>query len=481
MSDSPSPRLVTLERSWQAVIIRPPVEALTHLTSWLQGPEFAPRRGYVFKRYPVPLVVPDCWGSALKCWAGLEPVVMEYLRRLGYEPQLTNPVASLVEPAWERLTGYAPLDRHVLDCVRDHDRAILRCGIGVINPGHVVAQIADAWPNKRVAVLVSDSRSGNSITDVVRQYGIPAFFFHRGRGSIGGMRVAVTTFSDNGFLDADCDSWDIVVCLDATRAIGRHGLDRLPHARRARLYGLLPIGITVSSCDQDDLHRLFGFHRVSLPKHGHRELPVDVAVARISGGRASTSQDIVRVKRDLIWRNPVRNRRLVRLAAGLADGNLTNVAALCPRAADWLAVHSAPHHVVMLVDSADHHDQMQREVARQRRGKPRRTGFGAEPHVAVVTFDQLPSIDWERISAIVRADCGVGLPPFLDPQSLAVSCESLRRLLLVDVDDRAHPELRVRAKARTDAYLLRGWLPLGADAISTHVATFLAAKGRVRA
>ena len=104
MSDSPSPRIVTLERYWQAVIIRPPVSALTRLTSWFQGPVFAPRRGYVLKSYPVPLVAPDRYGSALTCWAGLEPVVEKYLRQLGYEPQVTNSVAP-----WLSLPGNGSL------------------------------------------------------------------------------------------------------------------------------------------------------------------------------------------------------------------------------------------------------------------------------------------------------------------------------------------------------------------------------------
>ena len=70
--------------------------------------------------------------------------------------------------------------------------------------------------------------------------------------------------------------------------------------------------------DTDHIRSYFGFEELHIPAHGHHPLPVDVVFDRIVGGAAIPSgADPVTIHRSGIWRNPVRNRRIARLAQAL--------------------------------------------------------------------------------------------------------------------------------------------------------------------
>ena len=57
---------------------------------------------------------------------------------------------------------------------------------------------------------------------------------------------------------------------------------------------------------------------------------------------------------------------------------------------------------------------------------------------------------------LVRADAGIGLPPGLRPEHLFVH-QLGPELIVIDVADRHHPELRRAARRRERAYHAEGW------------------------
>jgi hypothetical protein len=291
--------------------------------------------------------------------------------------------------------------------------------------------------------------------------------------------VAVTTYTTSGFGASGYDVRDIVICLDATRAIGVAGTYLLQFAAQARLYGILPAGVHLAPRDWDNIHELFGFARAEIPSHGKMNMPVDVIFTRMSGGRMVTGDDLVRLKRERVWRNRPRNRRIARLAVGLAQGDAETAAPFFADNAILPANLSKPRSVVLLVDNCEQRDEIMPEIARRRRNWPTRmNGFEPGPWLSVATAAEFDDVDLRATNVIVRADAGVGLLPQLNSRSLEVPCESCQRLLLVDTSDDDIPVLRARTEMRAQAYAQHGWIMIGANAVGTAVTRFLTAKSR---
>jgi hypothetical protein len=73
----------------------------------------------------------------------------------------------------------------------------------------------------------------------------------------------------------------------------------------------------------------------------------------------------------------------------------------------------------------------------------------------------------------VRVDGGVGLPPLAPEQLIEPDDGPSRPLLLLDFDDRGHPQLRRRARLRWQAYAERGWFAPGVDPVEARAQQFL--------
>jgi hypothetical protein len=395
----------------------------------------------------------------------------EYLRQRGYDVELANPTPPLTEPNALQVAPLELLDQHVLDCIRYQDRAVIE--YGDVSVAHLITQIVHAWPQHRIAILVARVDDGISLARQLESNGGPIDYAHRNLANPRSARAVITTYTPRGFYAADSDTWDMVICVDGQHAIRNSALDLLSHARRARFYALLPLGTRLAPFDHYRLHAFFGFDRVAVPRHGHIVRPIEVAFTRICGGPTLDTDDIVHVKSRLIWSHPVRNRRLTALAVALAMGDNSKIAKLCPDALRSAVCTGDAASVMMIVEGTEHRDQIARELARQQSDWPRATGFPGGPRVTVATFDDITVSDCRACDIVVRADSGVGLPQLPDPIALAVPWDSHQRLLLLDSDDREHPELRRRTRARKRAYRKSGWLPPGVDLHRETIRQFL--------
>ena len=99
------------------------------------------------------------------------------------------------------------------------------------------------------------------------------------------------------------------ICLDAREALGRDACLAIGHADRARLFGFLGRDERLAPYDRDRVWAVFGLDALDVPRHGHVARPVEVRFARMTGGPVPPGPDVVALKRDGIWANPVRNRQ----------------------------------------------------------------------------------------------------------------------------------------------------------------------------
>lgn len=477
MKTATARRTVTLDRYLTCLSVRPAVPELAALTVVSHQAEVMPNAEFRIVRVIEGLYGYDESWNLMEFHAGIEPVVLQVLRKAGYEIRWDRNVAALPEPDWQALGSVLPVDSNFLRCVRDYERALTVTGTDLINPARFVAQIALAYPTARVAALVPRNESGHELAHTLRSYLPRAQFAHDGGPDLRDERVVVANYSYAGFFWTDYHRWDIVLCFEALSALGRFPHHLFTRVKAIRIYGLQPSGLCLAPRDRDDLHQMFGFRQISIPRHGCQGLPVDVAFAPIKGGPAVNNGSVLDVKRSGIWQNQLRNRRVIQLALAFARGNQTKVSELCPAAA---GLKFAPEgtKVVVLIENEEHRDVMARELQRQGKQSFLHRYPSGGNRLWLVTFSESWKVDWTEVDVLVRADGGEYLPPIPDPQLLAIPCDSDHRLLVVDFDDRNR--LRMRTRARQDAYRKSGWLPPGVDALEASIDRFLAERVRVK-
>ena len=285
-----------------------------------------------------------------------------------------------------------------------------------------------------------------------------------------------------------------VVAVDAVEVLGEYGLTALNAASNARLLGFLPDDRKLASRDADHVRGLFGFAEVHIPAHGHYPLPVDVLFEKVTYTPCvPRGADLPTLRRNDIWHNSIRNRRIARLARALHENDSSM---LRPFRRTAKAVRGRnTRRVAVLVENIEHGLQ----TAKKLPGWPLITGpdvylkgfarkdrlildsvckASASADYGIFTVGAADQIDPCQIDVLIRADAGLDLPP-LDDSKLIVPNSVDHRLLLVDWDDHCHHELGRWTRKRQKAYRDRGWNRPGADPVEERVKAFLARQPKV--
>jgi hypothetical protein len=440
-------------------------------------------------------------GSVLDCLAGLLPVVLRFAAKAGYAARIQGRQAAVLpEPDGQSVERLGPLDGGFLRCVRQHDRALILYEPSAVDPAWLVAQVALAWPHRTLAVAVTRVEEARRLRDQVRPY-LPGVVAVTSRNQVPDAAigpVVIATYNGLGCTGIEVEKRDVVLTLHAVEASRPYALSCLGHAKRARVYGLLPIDIALAPFDQDVVRLLFGFEEVEVLRHGAPEVRVEVVWCRKVGCPAVPEvADLLEVKRQGIWRNHARNRQVARLARRLQAGEWPALGK------DFPAGPGKPPGVAVLVENVEHAEAL----APYLRGWALATHHGWRSRFVAKSFDEtqgsvapvtayeqgviatalgIEVVDWTGIEVLIRADGGVGLLP-VPPSSLGQivfrennlpePLQADARLLLVDIEDRHHPLLRRRSRQRQPAYAGRGWYAPGVDPVQARVEQFLTNRG----
>lgn len=483
--------IATIERVGQAITVTPPCEAVIGgLTTSLHVAAVHGTQGFKAVAWPIPLyeIQNRPWAREAVMPAGLEPVVQALLERSGIDV-VVEPRTVTDLPAPERSPGTSRiLDPALLDFIRGRERGLIRVGPGVA-PELLVAQVRWSFQDARIAVAAKRRedvrRFGRALKDL-----IPSTCWSLGDDFPADPGpLVVTTYmglSDHG---VDIHRRDILICLNARDALGRDAGFAIGYADRARLFGLAGLDEHLAPFDLDRLHSLFGFDSIEIPRHGHITRPVEVFTGRIVGTPPTGCTDVVGLKRRGLWNYPIRNRRVARLAACSTGGSdfVAEFPAIAARLRDRVPT------VVVLVEGIEHAvalagslpgwpilagaeldaDALPRPVARVLDG--RQWTVRAEPVRAIATLDGIAQLDLDSVDLVIRADGGVGVPEALAGH-LSIPHRVDRPLILVDFDDRHHPELRRRSRGRRRAYRSLGWTVDGVASSTSPLDLFPAAR-----
>jgi hypothetical protein len=430
---------------------------------------------------------------ALACWAGWEPVIRKLLLADGYEMEtFGNSRPALPRPEDGRLLQFAVIDHALLACVHQQERGLIRYAADLVDPVHLVAQIALAWPRQRIAVLVTRIKEGRQIRDRLRRYGIDAVAVNSENMPPEVGPVAVCTPAGLSHLPVRVEWLDIVLIMDAREITSRIGLECIGFAWRARLFGLLAREERPAPLERDLMTGLFGFHEVTIPRHGHRERRVEVLRYPVRGGpRLPNRLDVLAVKRVGLWQHALRNRKIARLVCALREYRVDHIQKMFPVYARGL-MHASRQGVIVLVENLEHalalscrlpdwpiltgvevclHGLPAEQAPRIRPASP----LGeAHPLYAIVTASGLGTLDVSAVGVVVRADGGAGLPALLGLSFVVSSTDPPPPVLLIDFCDRHLPLLRRWSRWREKAYAERGWFAPGVDPVQGRVEQFLA-------
>lgn len=380
----------------------------------------------------------------------------------------------LAAPDFAAAGRLGAVDRAVLEFVHGRERGVVAYGPGV-DPSRLAAQAALAFPAAKFAVVATRVDDARRFHERYRR-AIPGLCWATAGSCPAAVgRVVVATPYGLAHTPVNLRERDVVVALDAVEALGERPEMALGDAARARLFALRPRDRPVAPRDRDRLVPLFGFDELAVPRHGCVERPVEVAFAPVGGGpRLAPALDGVELLRRGVWAHPVRNRRVGRLAGALSVGDRGLIGKEFPTLSG--AIHDLPRFasVVVLAGGLEHAlaladglpgwplvvgpDAVTAGLPPRRLellGRARWSGPG-DPGVAVATAAGLGSVDLGVVDVVVRADGGVGVPHGLASVPTA-GVDGVRPLLVVDLADRHHPELRRRSRARRDAYAGLGW------------------------
>jgi hypothetical protein len=491
---------VTVECEGQTLRIEPPecIGDLSILATSRHRPDAG--RGGQLIAVPEPFTTEegvDEYVSAIRCGAGLDEVVRGLLMASGWDVhRLPWGPRPLAEPDRDRLGRLGLIDGPLLDFIRRRDRGLIRYVPEAVDPVRLVAQVALAYLGAEIAVVAAREEDVVRTGERLKQY-VPEARWGTCR-SIPRELTRVVVASPWALVDPPGQVWpsvatkDIVLVLDPIAALGKKARMALGLARRARLFGLLTRDEEPSPRDADGLAELFGFYRISVPRHGHGERPVEAVFARIIGGpQLSPGLDLLDLKRRGLWDHRLRNRRIARLASAFARDDRGAIAAELPALAPLLEESRSPARgVAVVVEGLEHALALSGrlpgwevlpapgidvEPSCGLPGASRGGGSAAGPSTGVIaTFGGLERLRDRWVDVLIRADGGTGMLPSLDVLRVRPN-RGCSRLVLVDLDDRHHPALRRRSRLRREAYDAQGWIG-GGDPASRAALRFLAAR-----
>jgi hypothetical protein len=430
-------------------------------------------------RRPLVRVKPLCGEHAHACAAGVAPVVVRYLERAGFEVNFGGRWIAPLPPVRLPQMGDGPRDHGLLAAIAGHSHLQLRHGPAV-RPEDLAVMLGSAWRALRLVVAVARVDEARRMVYTLRAAGLDAALAtHRHYPREGG-RVFVTTYGSLGWSAVGIHDLDFLLLPNAIEALGNRPRDFVipgywPGGQRVpRQIGMVPAGRRLAPADQIGLLETCGPWVYSMPALelvGRRVkfCFVHAGGRRFAHGLGQTPAVVVDLLRVSVWHDPVRNRRLARLARLIAAGNDAALATDFPTVANRNDL-ALPAAVAVVVHGMEHANALSAHLPDWsiiNRSEEQTNGTNDTPMSPgqIITLDGLRDLPVLDAGIIIRADGGTGGLTLPALSMAGPSSAPPLPLLVVDCDDRHHPELRRRARARRAAYREAGWLRVGQDQV----------------
>ncbi len=468
----------------------PEVEDLLVTTRHVAVPD--PDHGYRLERQCLSMHDRECFVPT----AGFTMLAALVARELGYTAALErSPLLPLPAPDLSTIPEHR-CDGPSLDFMHRHAEGLIWYRRGVVEVAWLVDEVCRAYPTARIAVVEASMGRLRPLVDKLRELGLESVAMgSTSRAPERDARIVVATWY--GLADVETEHRHILLVTDARQALSQRGHLVLQMVDgRFRLFGALPRDARLSPQERDQLHAIFGFEETYVPRHGHVVRPVRVAWQPHGDGPALPPKaDVLHLKKNGLWNNSIRNRRIARLARAIADGATAWLDTQAPDVARGIG-DLAGHRTVVLVENVDHAVAIAQRLPgwpivtgpkvdcrglapRQRellsaRGTPRWQYPGA-----IVTVEGLQLFNLDETDVVIWAGAGIGPAP-IPEDNLVVRSPQDRPLLVVDVRDRQPPVLRRWAFRRKQEYDQQGWGRPGREPVAARMIQFLATRPRRR-
>ncbi len=357
-----------------------------------------------------------------------------------------------------------------------HDQFLLRFDPGRVEIAWLICQAICAWADHFFVIVVDNEEAMLALNNQLHRLNIDAGlsssrYLYEGRGN---RRVAISL---PGLGMVPWEQADFVFVNPATLAARNDFSEKLFQRGLCRTVGLLDVSKKPSPWERAQLVQHYSVNELVLPAHGHGEREVQIHTRRFHPmPLPAFGGNVVKLKRTGIWQHPVRNRILANLAKAVSsdraklNADFPDIALALENRSDLCAL--------VLVENLEHAFALRKSL----KGWPVLCGpdpdmngiessnirdpfaFGATCP-AIATFAALEDIQLSEFDCLIRADGGPGVPE-LDLSFFEAPQKVRQRLLLVDFEDRHHPQLSKWSRRRQKTYAERGWLKFGEDRVA---------------
>ncbi len=411
-------------------------------------------------------------GDCLVGYAGLESRVAAWLKEHGYKVCFTGQRPRILPAVALENTPKSSKNRQkVLDYLRKLDRALLRCDPHSNDAVKFIADVARAWPNEEIMVWATRMDEVRNIGRGLRRYGLDPTMLDSRHFPAKAGRIVISTFSALGEGLVRLNTRGIAVVLNPAELIrNKFCRDILQHPCRARMWGFLPRTAKLAPYDRSRVAVVFGDDEIDLLAPTVMRQPESVLFLQIFGGRKLSSDlNIVDLKRNGIWHNELRNRRIAKLARALAEKDEAVLHGDYPLVAEYSGLLTAKR-LGILVENIEHALALAKLLPHwpvmaswpvyaaglsENDCRILESGW-CDPKQKTQFIATAVGLSYAgKADILIRADGGVGLPSGWREDSIRKYGKCPR--WIIDFDDRFHPELRIRSRQRRAAYIAAGW------------------------
>lgn len=427
---------------------------------------------------------------------GLWPVILReqliLCERLGCQPEAFDPGPGFNSPAVprpDRIPHGKRVDVDLFHFTAHQVQGLIRYGPGV-KVWRLIAQLVLVYPDATFAIGTDKIDQAKQIRRKLQRWGVEATLVTANSCPEEPGRVVIGTYVGFAHGNIECPHRTFFLCADARTALHYYPQLCLEQTdARFRLFGFLPAGAKLPASRTVLLRRTFGFAECNIPVHGRRYLNPEVAWYPLRLARTRERGD--RSLRHHLLHNEVRNRKIAKLARKIADGLHADLAGESDEAAQLahIIADTPPGQVVVLVPGIDEalalrrrldwalvvdHEHRLEDGLTEHQRTALRPGWNDYSRCIVTEagFRRGFRFAGDGLIVVIWAGAEKHLPP-MPYQKLSVPAEwTATRLLLIDLDERYHPNLLQWTNQRKQRYRQAEWHAPGQNPLTKRVERF---------